>query len=110
MAKGLQHIPDYRTRKHLMTLTKVDIVESIAEQNGLPKNKSSEIVEALLEIIKKSLESGEDVLISGFGKFCVKKKKQRRGRNPATGEDMMLRPRKIVTYKCSGKLKDKVNK
>jgi len=93
-----------------MTLTKADIVESIAEQNGLPKTKSSEIVETLLEIIKKSLESGEDVLISNFGKFCVKKKKQRRGRNPATGEDMMLRPRKIVTFKCSGKLKDKVNK
>jgi len=93
-----------------MTLTKVDIVESIAEQNGLLKTKSSEIVETLLEIIKKSLESGEDFLISGFGKFCVKKKKQRRGRNPATGEDMMLRPRKIVTFKCSGKLKDKVNK
>jgi len=93
-----------------MTLTKVDIVESIAEQNGLLKTKSSEIVETLLEIIKKSLESGEDFLISGFGKFCIKKKKQRRGRNPATGEDMMLRPRKIVTFKCSGKLKDKVNK
>lgn len=93
-----------------MTLTKVDIVESIAEQNGLPKTKSSEIVETLLETIRKSLESGEDVLISGFGKFCVKKKKQRRGRNPATGEDMMLRPRKIVTFKSSGKLKDKVNK
>jgi len=70
-----------------MTLTKVDIVESIAEQNGFPKNKSSEVVETLLEIIKKSLESGEDVLISGFGKFCVKKKKERRGRNPVTGED-----------------------
>jgi integration host factor subunit alpha len=93
-----------------MTLTKVDIVKSIAEQNGLPKTKSSEIVETLLELIKKSLESGEDVLISGFGKFCVKKKKERRGRNPATGEDMMLAPRKIVTFKGSGKLKDKVNK
>ena len=93
-----------------MTLTKVDIVKSIAEQNGLPKTKSSEIVETLLELIKKSLESGEDVLISGFGKFCVKKKKERRGRNPATGEDMMLAPRKIVTFKWSGKLKDKVNK
>jgi integration host factor subunit alpha len=93
-----------------MTLTKVDIVESIAGQNGLPKNKSSEIFETLLEIIKKSLESGEDVLISSFGKFCVKKKKQGSGRNPATGEDMMLRPRKILTFKWSGKLKDKVNK
>lgn len=92
-----------------MPLTKADIVESIAEQNGLPKTKSFEIVETLLEIIKKSLESGEDVLISGFGKFCVQKKKERRGRNPSTGEDMMLAPRKIVTFKWSRKLKDKVN-
>jgi integration host factor subunit alpha len=93
-----------------MTLTKLDMVESVAKQNGWPKTESFKIIEILLELIKKSLESGEDVLISGFGKFCVKKKKQRRGRNPATGEDMMLRPRKIVTFKWSGKLKDKVNK
>ena len=92
-----------------MTLTKLDMVDSVAKQNGWPKTKSFEIVETLLEIIKKSLESGEDVLISGFGKFCVKKKKERRGRNPATGGDMMLRPRKVVTFKWSGKLKDKVN-
>ena len=92
-----------------MTLTKLDMVESVAKQNGWPKTESFKIIEILLELIKKSLESGEDVLISGFGKFCVKKKKQRRGRNPATGEDMMLRPRKVVTFKWSGKLKDKVN-
>jgi integration host factor subunit alpha len=92
-----------------MTLTKTQIVESIAEQNGFPKNQSSKIVVILLEIIKFSLESGDDVLISGFGKFCVKEKRERKGRNPATGEDMMLRPRKTVTFKCSGKLKDKIN-
>jgi len=92
-----------------MTLTKADIVASIAEQNGLPNTTSSEIVETLLEIIKKSLESGEDVLISGFGKFCVKKKKERKGRNPSTGDDMMLAPRRIVTFKGSRKLKDMVN-
>ena len=63
----------------------------------------------LLELIKKALESGEDVMISSFGKFCVKKKKERRGRNPATGEEMMLRPRKVVTFKWSGKLKEKLN-
>jgi integration host factor subunit alpha len=57
------------------------------------------IVETLLETIKSSIESGEDVLVSGFGRFCVKEKKQRRGRNPATGEDMILRPRKVVTFK-----------
>ncbi len=92
-----------------MTLTKVEIVNSIANQIGFPKNHSSEILEALLEIIKKNLESGGDVLITGFGKFCVKEKRERRGRNPSTGEDMMLRPRKVVTFKCSGKLRDRVN-
>jgi integration host factor subunit alpha len=92
-----------------MGLTKLDIVESVAKQNGLPKTKSFEIVETLLEIIKKSLESGEDVLISNFGKFCVKMKRKRRGRNPATGEDMMLAPRRIVTFKWSRQLKNKVN-
>ena len=92
-----------------MSLTKLDMVESVAKQNGWPKAKSFEIFETLLEIIKKSLESGEDVLISGFGKFCVKKKKERRGRNPATGQDMMLAPRRIVTFKWSRQLKDKVN-
>jgi len=66
-------------------------------------------VESLLEIIKSTLESGEDVLISGFGKFRVRDKTKRRGRNPATGDDMMLRPRRVVTFNCSGKLREKVN-
>ena len=92
-----------------MGLTKIDTVNSISEQIGYPKNHSSEIVETLLEIIKKALESGDDVLVSGFGKFCVKEKKQRKGRNPATGEDMMLRPRKVVKFKWSAKLRDKIN-
>jgi integration host factor subunit alpha len=63
----------------------------------------------LLEIIKGTLEKSEDVLISGFGKFCVKNKKQRRGRNPATGDDLLLRERRVVTFKCSGKLRKKLN-
>jgi integration host factor subunit alpha len=92
-----------------MTLTKVEIVNSIANQIGFPKNHSSEILEALLQIIKKNLESGGDVLITGFGKFCVKEKRERRGRNPSTGEDMMLRPRKVVTFRWSFKLKEKLN-
>ncbi len=92
-----------------MTLTKAQIVEAIAEQNGLPKYKSSEIVEILLELVKKSLESGEYVLISGFGKFCVKEKKERRGRNPATGEDMIMAPRRVVRFRCSGKLREEIN-
>ena len=92
-----------------MTLTKVQIVNSIANQIGYTKDYLSEILETVLGIIKKALESGDDVLITGFGKFCVKEKGERRGRNPSTGEDMMLRPRKVVTFKCSGKLRDRVN-
>jgi len=92
-----------------MTLTKAQLVESIHNKIGLTKNKSSEIVEACLEIIKSELESGEDVLISGFGKFCVREKRERKGRNPATGDAMMLAPRRVVAFKCSGKLKDMIN-
>ena len=92
-----------------MSITKANIVETVAEQIGHPKNQSFEMVETLLEIIKRTLESGEDVLVSRFGKFCIKTKHERRGRNPATGEDMMLEPRSVVTFKCSGKLRDKIN-
>jgi integration host factor subunit alpha len=95
--------------KHIMALTKIEIVESVQNQTGFSKNRSSEIVETLLEIIKSTLASGEDVMISGFGKFSIKQKKERRGRNPATGDDIMLAPRKIVTFKCSGKLRDRIN-
>ncbi len=77
---------------------------------GLPKKNSVETVELLLEMIKDTLENGEDVLISGFGKFCVKNKKERRGRNPATGSDLILRERKVVTFKCSGRFRDKINR
>lgn len=93
-----------------MTLTKAQLIDSIAEANGFPRKKASETVETLLELIKSTLESGDDVLISGFGKFCVKQKEERRGRNPATGGDMMLAPRQVVTFKCSGKLRDKINR
>lgn len=92
-----------------MTLTKANIIEVIPEELGLTRKKSSEVLETLLEIIKKTLGNGEDVLISGFGKFCVNNKNARRGRNPATGEEMMLDPRKVVTFKCSGKLREKLN-
>ncbi|MCG6895396.1 MAG: integration host factor subunit alpha [Desulfobacteraceae bacterium] len=91
------------------TLTKAQIVSNIQRQFGFTRSRSIELVETLLEIVKSTLERGEDVMISGFGKFCVNEKKQRRGRNPATGEDMMLAPRKVVTFKCSGKLREKIN-
>jgi len=93
-----------------MTLTKAQIVEMISENNGFTRNKSVNVLETLIEIIKRDLASGEDVLISGFGKFCVKDKHQRRGRNPSTGEDLMLDSRKVVTFKCSGKLRKAISK
>lgn len=91
-----------------MALTKSDIVAKVHEL-GLTKKKAVDTVESLLEIIKRTLAQGDDVLVSGFGKFCVKDKKQRRGRNPATGSDLILRERKVVTFKCSGKLRNSIN-
>jgi integration host factor subunit alpha len=91
-----------------MALTKNEIVTKVNDL-GFTKKKAAEVVESLLEIIKASLASGDDVLVSGFGKFCVKDKRPRRGRNPATGSDLLLRERKVVTFKCSGKLREKIN-
>ena len=91
-----------------MALTKNDIVSRVHDL-GFTKKRSVDIIETLLEIMKGTLEKSEDVLISGFGKFCVKNKKPRRGRNPSTGDDLMLRERRVVTFKCSGKLRKKIN-
>ena len=92
-----------------MTLTKANLVDSIYEQLDFSKAKSAQLVESLLEAIKKALENGEDVLVSGFGKFSVKEKNERRGRNPATGEDLPIGARRVVTFRCSTMLKDKMN-
>ena len=92
-----------------MSLTKDNIIEAVAEETGFLKHQSAEVVEFLIEIIKRSLESGEDVLVSGFGKFKVREKKARKGRNPATGEGVILDPRRVVTFHCSGKLRKKIN-
>jgi len=92
-----------------MTLTKANIVDAIHDELGFPKNRSAELIEILLEQIKNNLENGQDVLISGFGKFCVKEKKARRGRNPATGDDMLLVQRRVVTFRCSHLLREKIN-
>jgi integration host factor subunit alpha len=91
-----------------MALTKSDIVAKVHDL-GFTKKKSVDIIETLLETIKSTLEKSDDVLISGFGKFCVKQKNQRRGRNPATGADLILQERKVVTFKCSGKLRKKID-
>ena len=91
-----------------MSLTKTDIVEDLLKI-GFNRKKSVQMLENLLEIMKKNLANGEDVLISGFGKFCVKEKRERRGRNPATGDDLILDKRKVVTFNCSSVLRDKFN-
>ena len=92
-----------------MTLTKAHLIDSVHRRIDLPRKACSDMVETLLEIMKKSLEDGEDLLISGFGKFCVKEKKERRGRNPQTGEGLMLDSRKVIIFKCSGVLRQKMD-
>jgi integration host factor subunit alpha len=92
-----------------MTLTKEAITRSVFDRLDLSKAASAKAVEATFEIIKKSLEGGEDVLISGFGKFSVRDKGKRRGRNPQTNEDLMLAERRIITFKCSTVLKSRLN-
>jgi integration host factor subunit alpha len=92
-----------------MKLTKAEIIDSICNKVGCNRNRSSELVEEVIEIIKSTLIQGEDVLISGLGKFQVRHKNERRGRNPATGDAMQLPPRKVVTFNCSGILRNKVN-
>jgi len=92
-----------------MALTKKDITENICKWPLYSRKEAVDYVEVLLEIMKRTMENGEDILISGFGKFNVKHKKERRGRNPATGEAMMLKKRKIVTFTPSGILREKVN-
>ena len=92
-----------------MTLTKADIIKSIENQLGLPKNKSTDIVESFLGIIKQSLVDGEDVMISGFGKFYVIEKNARNGRNPQTGEHIIIESRRIASFKYSARARVKLN-
>jgi len=92
-----------------MTITKAKVVDNIMSELDYPKKKSVDTLELLLEIIKRTLEDEEDVLISGFGKFCVKNKKARRGRNPATGDEMILDQRKVIVFKCSHLLREQIN-
>jgi integration host factor subunit alpha len=93
----------------VVALTKENIINSVYEETQLPKTRAREVVEQLLDIIKSTLESGEDILISGFGKFMVKHKAARRGRNPQTKEDLRLRARKVVVFKTSGVLRKQIN-
>jgi len=92
-----------------VALTKEKIINEVYEQTQLPKARSREVVETLLEIMKGTLAEGEDVLISGFGKFMVKDKRSRRGRNPQTRADLQLRARRVVVFKTSGVLRTRIN-
>jgi len=92
-----------------MTITKADLAQKVADDCGFMKHEAAEIVEKLLEIVKGRLVAGEGVMISGFGKWSVKSKHARRGRNPQTGEELLLDARKVVTWKYSPVLKKEVN-
>ena len=93
----------------MATLTKAHIVEKLFAHNLFTKGESAQIIETLFELIEQSLEQGEEVLTSGFGKFCVREKRQRRGRKPQTGEAVGIPPRRIVIFHHSGILKEKMN-
>ncbi len=93
-----------------MTLTKADLVQTVYKNHdNLTKAQATQAVEALLSTMKNCLSKGEDLLISGFGKFNVKDKNARRGRNPQTGEELILEPRRVITFKPSGILRAKIN-
>jgi len=92
-----------------LALTKQTIINKISEKNNQTPSEAKDTIETLLEIIKSTLASGENIMISSFGKFCVNEKAPRKGRNPATGKAMVLGKRRVVTFKCSGKLRDRIN-
>lgn len=92
-----------------MSMTKSDIIKSIYEQTDIPKKDCVRIVESLFGIIKDELDKWNDVKISGFGKWTVKAKKARKGRNPQTGEELTIDARRVVTFKPSNVLRNAVN-
>jgi integration host factor subunit alpha len=92
-----------------LSLTKAILINQIEKQLNLSSSEAKDVLETFLETMKSSLESGENLMISGFGKFQLQDKAPRKGRNPATGKDMILRSRRVVTFKCSGELRKKIN-
>ena len=92
-----------------MALTKDKIITSVYESLGLSKSQARRVVEQVFDIMKRTLEQGDSLLVSGFGKFMVKDKRSRRGRNPQTKQDLQLRARKVVLFKTSGVLRKKMN-
>ena len=92
-----------------MALTKIEVVNMLYEHNGIPKIECIRIVESFFDIIKSELEKGNPVMVSGFGKWTVKPKRERKGRNPQTGKDLTIKARKVITFKPSALLKNELN-
>ncbi len=91
------------------TLTRADLAEAVFLEVGLPRNESAEIVELILKEIVKSLERGETVKLSSFGSFGVRDKGQRLGRNPKTGEEVPITPRRVLVFRASNIMKERIN-
>jgi len=92
-----------------MSLTKAHITEALFSKNLFTKGECAQIVDRVFELMRQTLESGEEIMISGFGKFQLRRKSRRRGRNPHSGAPLDLPPRIVVTFKCSGVLREKIN-
>jgi integration host factor subunit alpha len=93
-----------------MALTKEKLITHLQTQIGLERQESRQVVERLLEIMKDALAGGEELLISGFGKFSVRRKHERQGRNPQTKESLILAARSVLVFKSSGVLRERINK
>jgi integration host factor subunit alpha len=91
-------------------MTKADLVEKIFEKIGLSKKEAQEIIEILFDTMKQASVEGESIKLSGFGTFNVRQKMSRRGRNPKTGEDLEITPRRVITFRASNQLKSVVEK
>jgi integration host factor subunit alpha len=100
---------DTSLKKGEMAMTKIEVVNMLYEHIGIPKVECVNLVESVFEIIKSELEKGNDVMVSGFGKWTVNSKKARRGRNPKTGKDLTIKARKVVTFRPSPVLRDELN-
>jgi len=92
------------------TVTRADLAEAVYEQVGLSRNESSDLVESVLDEVSKALIDGENVKISSFGSFTIREKGERIGRNPKTGVEVPISPRKVLVFRASHVLKDRVNK
>jgi integration host factor subunit alpha len=92
-----------------LSMTKADLIELVYEQIGLSKRNSADLVETFFDIIKETLEQGENLKLSGFGSFNIRDKRARRGRNPQTGEEITITPRRVLTFKSGNVFRDQLN-